>query len=143
MIVMGSLVALVALLAVLAAPAAALAETSVADNDDCARIQNAVTSLAQAERREAENLHLLAHGAALPIVEGGLEKVLERTSALRGLLREVRLKPVAAQPEVANCVTQGYRALYEAERLSSDLEGVVMELRGYPLAAPGTLARGG
>jgi hypothetical protein len=77
------------------------------------------------------------------MVEGGLAVVLERTSTLRALLREVRLKPVAAQPEIATCVTQGYRALYEAERLSSDLEGVVMELRGYPLAGPGSLARGG
>src|SRR5260370_38096769 len=84
MIVMGSLAALVALLAVLAAPAAALAGTSVADNEDCARIQNAATSLAQAERREAENLDLLAHGSALLTVEAGPHYKLSRTSALPG-----------------------------------------------------------
>jgi hypothetical protein len=111
------------------------AELPIRDDESaCLLIQTAVRSLGSAEGAQAEKLHLLAHDADSPGVEEGLQRILDCLGTLQSALRRVRLDRVAKEPSVENCLTLGYRALYEGQRLSSEVEKVLMEIRGYPLA---------
>jgi hypothetical protein len=109
-------------------PAAAQADMS--GKDACVRIRDALRQLAEAERQQALALDLFSKGDSEPDVETRLSILLAKSSQLSHLLRAVRAGPVAGQPPVARCLKLGDKALFEAERLSSQVEQVLFD-RGF------------
>ena len=128
----------------MAVAAVAGAETGgIAPSDACPEISRAVDRLAQAEHQQAFALDLYSksdagpgpHRGALPSVEAQLAEMLARLDDLRATLQRVRAAPgAAANPTVRECLEVGESALKQGERVSSEVERVVMDARGYPPA---------
>jgi hypothetical protein len=130
--------------AFLAVAAVAWAETGVvAPSEACPEISRAVDGLAKAEHQQAFALDLYSksdagpgpHRGALPAVEARLAEMLARIDDLRTTLRRVRAAPGApGNPAVRECIEVGESALRQGERVSSEVERVVVDARGYPPA---------
>lgn len=112
---------------------------AIAPADACPEISRAVGSLAAAEHQQAFALDLYSkadggagpHRGALPAVEVRLAAMLERIGDLRGTLEQVRSAPGAlGNSTVEQCLEVGESALRQAERVSSEVERVVIEARG-------------
>ncbi len=133
----GAISATLLALALLASAAygASHPETRLTAETSCREIRAALSALAKAEREQALALHLMADGKPTPVVEARLTELQVRTSALRAILRKVRDKGPADDPQVQRCVALGFRSLFEAETLSNEIEQVVIA-SGGPLTAP-------
>jgi len=89
----------------------------------CGLIRHDLSRLAQAERDQAFALNLgAAPGSSTAMIEGRLAVMLDRTNRLRQNLREVRHNSVPHDPRVEQCTKMGFRALVEAERLTTSVE---------------------
>jgi hypothetical protein len=113
---------------------------AIAPADACPEISRAVSRLAAAEHQQAFALDLYAkansgagpHRGALPAVEVRLAGMLERIGDLRATLQRVRSAPGAIDNStVGECLKVGEVALKQGERVSSEVERVVIEARGY------------
>ncbi len=134
----------IAVVALLAAGSPARAELgAIPPADACPEISRAVGRLAAAEHQQAFALDLYSkadgglgpHRGALPAVEVRLAGMLERIGELRATLRRVRSEPGAlGNSMVGGCLEVGETALRQGERVSSEVERVVIEARGYPPA---------
>lgn len=120
---------------VVPASAASHPETHLTAETSCREIRRTLKSLAEAERNQALALHLMTDGKPTAMVEARLTELQARISALRAILRTVRDKGPADDPEVEQCVALGFRSLFEAETLSNEIEQVVVA-SGGPLTAP-------
>lgn len=127
-------------LLVIAPPSRATEQDVQRQPDGCGEIHSALQRLAQAERAQAFALQLFVRGqessgrrpdseAALG-VEKALQQLLDGSSALRSILKRISRGPAAREAAVAGCLKLGYRSLFEAERLISDVERVLFEIRG-------------
>ena len=89
----------------------------------CGLIRHDLTRLAEAERDQAFALNLGAPpGSPTAMIESRLAVMLDRTNRLRENLREVRHNSVPHDPRVEQCTKMGFRALVEAERLTTSVE---------------------
>ena len=89
----------------------------------CGLIRHDLTRLAEAERDQAFALNLGAPpGSSTAMIESRLAVMLDRTNRLRQNLREVRHSSVPHDPRVEQCTKMGFRALVEAERLTTSVE---------------------
>lgn len=89
----------------------------------CGLIRHDLSRLAEAERDQAFALNLgAAPGSSTALIEGRLAVMLDRTNRLRQNLREVRHNSVPHDPRVEQCTKMGFRALVEAERLTTSVE---------------------
>ncbi|HTW88113.1 MAG TPA: hypothetical protein VMD75_08905 [Candidatus Binataceae bacterium] len=111
----------------------------IAPADACPAISRAVGGLAAAEHQQAFALDLYSkaeggagpHRGALPAVEIRLAAMLERIGDLRATLERVRSAPGAlGNSTVEQCLEVGEAALRRGERVSSEVERVVIEARG-------------
>lgn len=142
---------LLALAALLAGGSPAWAgPIAIAPADACPEISRAVGGLAAAEHQQAFALDLYSkadggpgpHRGALPAVEVRLAAMLERIGDLRATLERVRSAPGAIDNSmVKECLKVGEVALRQGERVSSEVERVVIEARGDQpdSAAPGPI----
>jgi hypothetical protein len=91
--------------------------------EGCSSIRHALSRLAEAERSQAFALNLAsAPGASTAPVEARLATLLDRIKSLRETLRQVRKDTPAHDPRIEQCSRMGYRALDEAEKLTSSVE---------------------
>jgi hypothetical protein len=104
----------------------------------CEQIRAAMRALAKTERAQALALDLAAGGGTSAIVETRLTALLDRTNDLRTVLRRVRLSTAAGDPYTEQCVRNGFRSLVDAEKLSSDVEEVLLgnQGRAHAFGAP-------
>ena len=93
----------------------------------CNEIRSSVSSVARAERAEADALQLAGEGGDLASVANQLDQLLGRVGVLRDTLRKVSHSRLTHDPDVANCLTLGYRALYEAEKLTTEVEQILLQ----------------
>jgi len=93
----------------------------------CADIRSGVSRLARAERAEADALQLAGQGADLASVASRLDLLLAREADLRNTLRRVSHSRLTHDPDVENCLKLGYRALYEAEKLTTEVEQILLQ----------------
>jgi hypothetical protein len=93
----------------------------------CNEIRSRVSGVAHAERAEADALQLAGQGGDLASVESQLDQLLDRVASLRDTLRKVSHSRLTHDPDVANCLTLGYRALYEAEKLTTEVEQILLQ----------------
>ena len=112
----------------------AISGSQISSEQACAMIRAALRDLAKAEREQAFALDLDPGGRGnSPMVETQLALLLERSSRLREVLRTVRQSAAPADPRVEQCSKMGFRALVEAERLTTSVEEV---LYGPSLGGP-------
>jgi len=104
---------------------------AIAQDDTCVAIRTALTNLSAAEHQQALALDLYSKGSGLPAVEVGLTGMTDRMEDLRNALAKTS---AAGDPDAAQCVAMGNRALTEAQHLTSVVEGVVIRGRGLPAA---------
>lgn len=89
----------------------------------CGLIRHDLSRLAEAERDQAFALNLgAAPGSSTAMIESRLAVMLDRTNRLRQNLREVRHNSVPHDPRVEQCTKMGFRALVQAERLTTSVE---------------------
>jgi hypothetical protein len=142
-----------AIAALLAATGNAVAASApIAPLEACPEISQAVGALAKAEHQQAFALDLYSkpdagsepHRGALPAVEARLAEMLARIDDLRATLARVRAAPGATEnPTVRECIAVGESALRQGERVSSEVERVVIDARGYPPAGATATLRSG
>jgi hypothetical protein len=110
------------------------AVTTISSDQACAMIRRALHNLAKAERAQAFALDLDPDGHGdTAMVQAQLAILLERSDQLRDALRIVHQSGVAGDEGVVQCSAMGFRALVEAERLTTTVEEV---LYGPNLANP-------
>jgi hypothetical protein len=105
---------------------AAIAVTKISSDQACATIRRALRDLADAEHQQAFALDLDPDGRGdTAMVQAQLAILLERSDQLRSALRIVRQSGVAGDENVERCTAMGFRALVEAERLTTTVEEVL------------------
>jgi hypothetical protein len=103
----------------------------------CAQIRGALSDLARAERDEAFALDLASKpGSSTAGIETRLATLLDRTNRLREALRNIRRHASAHDPRVEQCSAMGYKALVEAEKLTSTVEEVLHNREAESAATP-------
>jgi len=117
----------------------AVAAPELTADSACGEIRAALNDLAKAERAQALALDLVSAEGAGVIVETRLSELLQRSNDLRVTLRRVRQSPVGGDQYVSQCITIGFRALVEAEKLSTDVEEVMYGASSAPPAAASAL----
>ena len=101
-------------------PQASPAESA---EEGCSSIRHALSRLAEAERSQAFALNLAsAPGSSTAPVEARLATLLDRIKSLRETLRQVHKDAPAHDARIEQCSRMGYRALNEAEKLTSSVE---------------------
>jgi hypothetical protein len=100
----------------------------------CSEIHQALTRLAQAERDQALALQLFSRGAAVPIVQARLQRLQQVSADLREILRRVHASRLGHDSSVSECLKLGYQSLFAAEKVTSEVERVLIKARGEPLA---------
>jgi hypothetical protein len=104
----------------------AISVTKVNGEQACAMIRRALHDLADAERKQALALDLDPDGRGdTAMVQAQLAILLERSDALRAALRIVHQSELARDENVERCSAMGFRALVEAERLTTTVEEVL------------------
>jgi hypothetical protein len=112
--------------AAIADPAPAPAPANLGAEQACDMIRGDLRKLAHAEHEQAFALDLSAgEGGSTPMVATQLAKLLERSAALRDTLRTVRERTDPGDPRVEECIGMGFRALAQAERLTTTVEEVL------------------
>ncbi len=84
----------------------------------------------------------MARGGDSALVEGKFQILLERKRELSYTLKRISMDPVASDAGVNRCLSNGYQALYQSERLSANIERILMRSRlrsqsGSPLSELG------
>lgn len=97
----------------------------------CADIRGALSALAKAEREQALALSLNRPGSSTAAIEIKLNDLLAHTQQLRDALKSARTSGAARDPHLEQCIAAGFGALVDAEKLSSDVQAIVLERRGY------------
>ncbi|GEM_PF-2873296 len=92
----------------------------------CSEIVAAIKRLAAAEHEQAQALQLMARGGSPALVEQKLQILLERKRALQQTLKRISADPVAEEKTVDQCLSNGYQALYQSERLTANIERILM-----------------
>jgi hypothetical protein len=101
----------------------------LAPSSSCDQIVRAIKRLAAAEHRQAQALQLMAKGGDTAWVEGKFQNLLERKRELSFTLKRISMDPVASDPGVNRCLSNGYQALYQSDRLSANIERILMATR--------------
>lgn len=100
----------------------------------CSEIHQELSRLARAEREQALALQLFSRGAGAPIVQARLQQLQEVSADLRETLRRVHASRVANDSSVSECLKLGYQSLFAAEKVTSEVERVLIRAHGEPLA---------
>jgi hypothetical protein len=125
-----------------------------APSNACSQIHASLRHLAQAERDQAFALDLYSHGGELPtadarfhrlpwtwlsaptpraaMVETSYHRLRETMRDLREILRRVHASRFAGDPQVGECLELGYDAVFKADKVSSDVERVLIIARSQP-----------
>jgi len=106
----------------------------------CAAIRSALNNLASAERAQAFALDLGSPpGSSTTLIEARLAEVLNRTSSLRDVLRQVRANAVQHDARVEQCTRMGFHALVEAEKLTTNVEELLRNREADASATAGAV----
>ena len=97
---------------------------------DCNQIRESVHRVAKVERDEALALHLMADGKPTPMVQTRLTELQARIGELRETLKQARRAP--HDSNLSDCIEMGWQSLADAEKLSSQIQEIVMD-EGGPL----------
>jgi len=119
---------MIAVVAITASAGICADESELSAESACAEIRASVSRLARAERSQADALQLVGHGADLAPVASQLNRLLAQVADLRATLRKVSQSRLTHDPAVASCLTLGYRALYDAEKLTTEVEQILLEI---------------
>lgn len=130
------ILAVVALSPILASIDCALGQTgnqtgALTAYQACADIRGALSALAKAEREQALALSLNPRGSSTAAIEIKLNDLLARTQQLRDALKSARTSGSRRDPHLEQCIAAGFAALVDAEKLSSEVQAIVLERRGY------------
>lgn len=128
-------VVVIALIAAATSAAIGAEQSELSPESACAEIRSGVSRMARAERAQADALQLAGQGGDLAPVASQLHELLAQVADLRATLRKVSQSRLTHDPDVANCLTLGYRALYEAEKLTTEVEQILLQQVGYPVPA--------
>ncbi len=123
---------LLAVTASAAGPGPASSDSAEMTSDNvCRQIQAQLQKLAEAERAQAFALDLYSHGNAdTAIVQGRLQGLVEQSIRLRETLKQAVTAAPPGDDTHAQCMSDGYRSLREAEQISSSVEGLLLQARG-------------
>jgi hypothetical protein len=102
---------------------------------DCTQIRESVHKVAQVERDEALALHLMPDGRVTPMVQTRLTQLQARIGELREALRQARRQAAPHDSNLSDCIEMGSQSLADAEKLSSQIQEIVMD-EGGPLGPP-------
>jgi len=116
-----------AILAIVACPRAMATQSELAAEDACAEVRLGIAHLAKAERAQADALQLVRNGGDFAPVAGQLHRVLERSADLRTTLRNLGQGKLAHDAAVANCLKLGNQILREAEKLTTEVEQILLD----------------
>jgi hypothetical protein len=119
-----------AILAIVACPSAMATQSELAAEDACAEVRLGITQLAKAERAQADALQLARNGGDFAPVASQLHQVLERSADLRITLRNFGQGKLAHDAAVANCLKLGNQILREAEKLTTEVEQILLDMGG-------------
>lgn len=121
-------VMVIALIAVAASAGIGADQSELSPETACTEIRAGVTRLARAEHAQADALQLAGHGGDLAPVASQLHLLLAQVADLRATLRKVSQSRLTRDPAVANCLKLGYRALYDGEKLTTEVEQILLEV---------------
>jgi hypothetical protein len=132
---------------VMLAPGSAASDSEQASDiytseNACSAIKAGMSALADSERAEALGLNLTTNAATAAVVEVRLNDLIERSDQLRATLRAVRISSVSNDSEVQECLAMGERTLASAEKLSSDVEEILLYSTDYHVADGPSLKSG-
>ncbi len=128
-------VAAIVLIASAASAAIGADKSGLSPENACTEIRSGVSELARAERAQADALQLAGHGADMAPVATQLHRLLGKVADLRATLHKISQSRLTHDPDVANCLKLGYRALYEAEKLTTEVEQILLHQVGYAVPA--------
>lgn len=121
--------ALAVLVIVLGASAMA-AQSELTGDEACAEVRGEIARLAKAERAQADALQLARNGDDFAPVANQLHQVLERSAELRTTLRNLGKSKLTHDAAVANCLKLGNQTLVEAEKLTTEVEQILLDRGG-------------
>jgi len=121
-------VVVIALIAGATSAAIAADQPELSPESACAEIRSGVSRLARAERAQADALQLAGHGADMAPVASQLHQLLARVADLRATLRKISQSRLTHDPAVADCLKLGYQALYDGEKLTTEVEQILLEV---------------
>ncbi len=124
------LIALIALIARASSVATAADQSELSGETACNEIRSDVSRMAKAERAEADALQLVGQGGDLAAVASQLNELLAKVAVLRDTLHKISQSRLTKDPDVANCLKLGYQALYEAEKLTTEVEQILLQQVG-------------
>jgi len=128
-------VAVIVLIAAAASTGIGADKSGLSAENACAEIRSGVSGLARAERAQADALQLAGNGADMAPVASHLHRLLGKVADLRATLHKISQSRLTHDPDVANCLKLGYRALYEAEKLTTEVEQILLNQVGYAVPA--------
>jgi hypothetical protein len=109
-------------------------QVETSPSSSCSEIHQELSRLARAERDQALALQLFSRGAGAPIVQARLQELQEVSADLRETLRRVHASRIANDSSVSECLKLGYQSLFAAEKVTSEVERVLIQAHGEPLA---------
>ena len=122
-------------------PASGAGASPIPPEVACAQIRDAVLKVATAERNQALALHLMADGKPTPLVQTRLTELQAQIGDLREVLRRSRNGTSRHNSDAAECISMGFQSLSDAERVSRQIQDIVMG-EGGPLGPPPQLKSG-
>jgi len=132
-----ALIAMLLIVVIAGASGAAIAagQSDPSPESACSEIRSGVSRMARAERAQADALQLAGQAGNFAPVASQLNDLLARVAALRDTLHKVSQSRLTHEADVANCLKLGYQALYEAQKLTTEVEQILLLHIGIPLSA--------
>lgn len=119
-----------AILAIVVCSGARADQSELSGEDACAQVRLDIARLAKAERAQADALQLARNGNDFAPVAGQLHQVLERSADLRTTLRSLSESKLRHDAAVVNCLKVGNQILVEAEKLTTEVEQILLDMGG-------------
>ena len=119
-----------AVLAIVTCPIARAAQSELTGDEACAEVRLGIAHLAKAERAQADALQLARNGDDFAPVANQLHQVLDRSAELRKTLRNLGKSKLTHDAAVANCLKLGNQTLVEAEKLTTEVEQILLDRGG-------------
>ncbi len=111
------------------------AQSQITGDEACAEVRVEIAHLAKAERAQADALQLARNGNDFAPVANQLHQVLDRSAELRTTLRNLGESKLARDAAVANCLKLGNQTLIEAEKLTTEVEQILLDRGGVGAGA--------
>ncbi len=114
------------------------AQSELTGDEACAEVRGEIARLAKAEHAQADALQLARTGNDFAPISNQLQQVLERSAELRKTLRDLGKSKSSRDPAVANCLKLGNQTLVEAEKLTTEVEQILLDRGGVGVGRDAT-----